>query len=157
MQTGKGPVFMTNVGTNSSDLGYAGDVTPTQAWQMLEDNKNAILVDVRTTAEWAYVGLPELSSLGKSCHTISWVLFPDMSPNMNFLAELKSIQTDPTAPVLFLCRSGVRSIAAALASTAAGFENSYNILEGFEGNHDGQRHRGSVDGWKTAGLDWVQN
>ncbi|MBL4666785.1 MAG: rhodanese-like domain-containing protein [Sneathiella sp.] len=148
---------MTNVGTNASDLGYAGDVTVAQAWKMLDENPGAVLVDVRTTAEWAYVGLPDLAKLGKSCQTISWVQFPAMAPNPNFLAELKNIQRDTSAPVLFLCRSGVRSIAAAIASTGAGFTNSYNILEGFEGNHDADRHRGSLGGWKVAGLDWVQN
>jgi len=148
---------MTNVGTNTGNKQYAGDVTAKQAWQILEENKAAILVDVRTTAEWAYVGLPDLSKLSKTCHLVSWVQFPDMSPNPNFLPALKSLQGDFSAPVLFLCRSGVRSIAAAIAATNAGYENCYNILEGFEGDADVTRHRGNVGGWKVENLDWVQN
>lgn len=148
---------MTDVEICSSAAGYAGDVTAKHAWQMLEDNKDAVLVDVRTTAEWAYVGLPDLSKLDKVCHKISWVQFPEMTPNPAFIAELKNIQTKTSGPLLFLCRSGVRSIAAAIAATTAGYENCYNILEGFEGNPDATRHRGLIGGWKVSHLDWTQN
>ena len=148
---------MANSATGAGTKQYTGDVTPLEAWDMLAKDDGAILVDVRTNAEWAFVGLPDMSSLNKDCHLISWVLFPDMSPTPAFLSRLADIQTDKTKPVLFLCRSGVRSIAAAIAATSAGFENCYNILEGFEGNHDQRGHRGAAGGWKFHNLDWKQN
>ncbi len=148
---------MATTATGAGANQYTGDVTPREAWDMLESKDGSVLVDVRTNAEWAYVGLPDLSSLNKDCHLASWVLFPDMSPNPAFLSRLAEIQPDKSKPVLFLCRSGVRSIAAAIAATSAGYQQCYNILEGFEGNHDHLGHRGSVGGWKFHNLDWKQN
>ncbi|MBL4907211.1 MAG: hypothetical protein JKX94_07155 [Sneathiella sp.] len=136
--------------------GYAGDLTVLQAWDMLKDSLNTALIDVRTKAEWTFVGLPDLSSIDKKIHPISWVLFPDMSPNSRFVEELKTSQPDVTAPVLFLCRSGVRSIAAAIAATNAGYANCYNVLGGFEGDLDKSSHRGTSAGWKAENLNWVQ-
>lgn len=136
---------------------YAGDVTPQEAWDALSSNENAVLVDVRTNAEWNFVGIPNLSSLNKECQLISWVMFPGMTPNPEFLNQVKQAQTNADAPIYFLCRSGVRSIAAAVAATEAGFKECYNILEGFEGDPDQNRHRGNMGGWKKRNLDWVQN
>ncbi|WP_025897417.1 rhodanese-like domain-containing protein [Sneathiella glossodoripedis] len=147
---------MTTTGTHTANSQYAGDVTPQQAWEMLQDQAGAVLVDVRTNAEWAYVGLPDLYSIGKKCELNSWVLFPQMAPNPNFLPLLNEIQPDKSQPVLFLCRSGVRSVAAAIAATSAGFENCFNILEGFEGDPDSEGHRGKICGWKVRNLDWKQ-
>jgi len=147
---------MTVVGTQIGAQGYAGDVTVLQAWDMLKDSQNTTLVDVRTKAEWSFVGLPDLSSIDKKVYPISWVLFPDMSPNSCFIEELKTSQPDVTAPVLFLCRSGVRSIAAAIAATNAGYTKCYNVLGGFEGDLDKSNHRGNSAGWKAENLNWVQ-
>ena len=148
---------MSTSGNHAATSQYAGDVTPLQAWDMLKNDEGAVLVDVRTEAEWAYVGLPDLSKIGKKCALISWVRFPDMSPNPAFLQSLQDAQSDTTKPILFLCRSGVRSIAAAVTATAAGYSACYNILEGFEGNHDANTHRGAVSGWKVHNLDWKQS
>ena len=134
---------------------YAGDVTPQQAWAALHDEPAAVLVDVRTRAEWTYVGLPDLSDLGKAVVRIEWQRYPDGHVNDTFTADLDEAGIRHDAPVYFICRSGVRSIAAAEAATAAGWARSYNVLEGFEGPHDAHRHR-SVSGWKVAGLPWVQ-
>ncbi len=147
---------MTVEGAQTSGQGYAGDVTVSEAWGILKNDQNAVLVDVRTNAEWSFVGLPDLSSLDKKVQPISWVLFPEMSPNPRFLEDLNAGQTDKSAPVLFLCRSGVRSIAAAIAATNAGYTDCYNILGGFEGDPDGSRHRGNISGWKAEKLNWVQ-
>ncbi|MEH6404354.1 MAG: rhodanese-like domain-containing protein [Sneathiella sp.] len=136
--------------------GYAGDVTVLQAWTLLKDNPDSILVDVRTNAEWAFVGQPDLSSLNKQVIPISWVLFPNMSPNENFISDLKNHHSNQNAPILFLCRSGVRSIAAAISATHAGYEQCYNVLAGFEGDLDPNRHRGNASGWKNENLAWVQ-
>lgn len=148
---------MTTSGNSTVTSQYAGDITPLQAWDMLKEDNGAVLVDVRTDAEWAYVGLPDLSKIGKNCALISWARFPDMSPNPAFLQNLQDVQPEHAKPVLFLCRSGVRSIAAAVAATSAGYSQCYNILEGFEGNHDTQAHRGAVSGWKASNLDWKQS
>ena len=136
--------------------GYAGDITPKDAWDLLQKDPKAVLVDVRTHAEWAYVGLPDLSPLGKDLRMISWVLFPKGDVNPEFTDDLEDQVADKDATVLFLCRSGVRSIAAAKAATEAGYAKSYNILTGFEGDKDVANHRGTMGGWKVDGLPWVQ-
>jgi rhodanese-related sulfurtransferase len=134
---------------------YAGDLSPKQAWELLCSDAQAVLVDVRTPAEWTYVGIPDLSGIGKKPLLVPWIDFPAMQPNERFLDEAGKA-LEPGAPVVLLCRSGVRSRAAAAALTAAGFGPCYNIAYGFEGDPDGQRHRGTVSGWKVDGLPWVQ-
>lgn len=135
---------------------YAGDIPPQQAWAMLEQDARAQLVDVRTPAEWTYVGVPDLSSMGKEVKLIPWMLFPGMEFNPEFGEQLAKVTADHEAPLLFLCRSGVRSRAAAVAATRLGYRHCYNIGSGFEGVHDASRHRGTVNGWKVDGLPWMQ-
>lgn len=135
---------------------YAGDVSPQRAFEVLRERDDAVLVDVRTAAEWAYVGVPDVSSLGKSTLQVEWLRFPDGALNPAFVEALTDAGVGKQAPVLFICRSGVRSIAAAQAATAAGYVAAFNVLDGFEGPHDGQGHRGQVAGWKAAGLPWRQ-
>jgi rhodanese-related sulfurtransferase len=136
-------------------MSYAGDVTPEQAWAALRDEPGAVLVDVRTRAEWSYVGLPDLGPIGKEVVLVEWQSFPDGRVNDGFVEQLEAAGVGREQSVYFLCRSGVRSISAAEAATAAGWAESRNVLNGFEGPHDAQRHR-SVAGWKVAGLPWVQ-
>jgi len=136
--------------------GYAGDLRPEEAWELLQSDPKAMLVDVRTAPEWGFVGLPRLDGIGKETVCISWQVFPDMARNANFVAEVAGRGLAKDQAVLFLCRSGVRSKAAAMALTAAGFGPCYNISGGFEGDRDGELHRGSVGGWKVAGLPWAQ-
>ena len=128
---------------------YAGDVTSREAWEVLERDPKAVLLDVRTDAEWSYVGLPDLSVLEKRTLRISWQEYPGLSINPDFVAEVASHG-------LIICRSGVRSRNAAIALTARGYSRCYNVSDGFEGGHDGERHRGVQDGWKAAGLPWRQ-
>ncbi len=137
--------------------GYAGDLTPAEAWAMLESTPGAELVDVRTNAEWAFVGHPDLNSLGKQLRLVSWIDFPTGQPNANFAQALIDQGLREDAPLLFICRSGQRSAAAAAAMTQKGFQTCYNVSEGFEGDHDRRRHRGSTGGWKVADLPWVQD
>jgi rhodanese-related sulfurtransferase len=137
-------------------MAYQGDLTPSQAFQLLQDDPAAVLVDVRTRAEWSYVGVPDISSLGRQVATLEWVTFPDGARNAGFLAELERVAPS-SAPVVFLCRSGVRSVAAAEAATAAGWAAAYNVLDGFEGPPDELGHRGRTSGWKVAGLPWKQS
>ncbi len=138
---------------------YAGDITPEQAWKLLSDNPRAVLVDVRTDAEWRFVGVPDLSSLGREVLYIEWNTF-DGKRNENFLAELTDRVPPADAdqgerPVVFLCRSGNRSIGAAELATEAGIAPSYNVLDGFEGHLNAEGHRGDT-GWRAIGLPWKQ-
>lgn len=139
---------------------YAGDVDPAEAWESLQGDPRTILVDVRTRAEWAFVGLPVLAALGKQPITLEWQVFPSMAANPEFVTVLDEalgkagIARDTT--ILFLCRSGQRSRFAAEAMTAAGWTRCFNISEGFEGGLDGEGHRGRVAGWKARGLPWSQ-
>lgn len=137
--------------------GYAGDLTPQEAWDLLAREPDAQLVDVRTAAEWNFVGTPDLSAIGRTLHCLEWQRFPAMAQNSNFVAEAHAALGGRTdAPILFICRSGGRSRSAAAAMTAAGYRRSYNVASGFEGDHDAQRHRGKQNGWKAAGLPWKQ-
>lgn len=135
---------------------YAGDVKPKEAWDMLQREADACLIDVRTDAEWRYVGLPDLEALGKRTHCVCWQVFPDNGRNERFVEEVQGLDLRPDQPLLLLCRSGQRSSHAAIALTAAGFARCYNVAEGFEGDKDAAGHRGTVGGWKVAGLPWSQ-
>ena len=143
--------------TNLDEANYAGDVGPCTAWSQLDDDPDAVLIDVRTSAEWQYVGLPDLTLLNKQVVQISWQNFPDMDVNSNFVDRLAQVGLRPTQSLFFLCRSGVRSKHAAIATTLAGFERCLNILGGFEGDADVHGHRGTLSGWKATGLAWRQN
>jgi len=136
---------------------YAGDVNPAEAWDMLSSDQQAVLVDVRTDAEWRYVGVPDLTSLGKSLSLVCWQRFPAMERNAGFVEELRAQGIGEDQKILLICRSGQRSRDAAIALTQAGYKTCYNVAEGFEGPHDPARHRGASAGWKARGLPWVQN
>jgi rhodanese-related sulfurtransferase len=139
---------------------YAGDIAPKAAWELLAATPAAQLVDVRTMAEWSFVGVPDLSELGRQAHCIEWQSFPDGTINPAFASETAATLTaagaDKATPVLMLCRSGARSRAAATALTALGFTQAYNIASGFEGDPDSGHHRGRRNGWKADGLPWKQ-
>jgi rhodanese-related sulfurtransferase len=138
-------------------MSYAGDITPLEAWKLLSDNPAAVLVDVRTDAEWRFVGVPDLSSLGRDVVYIEWNS-SDGRRNAEFLTELTD-QVSPAdaaeRPVIFLCRSGNRSIGAAEVATEAGITPAYNVLDGFEGQLGPDGHRGET-GWRAIGLPWKQ-
>ena len=133
--------------------GYAGDLTPQQAWDLLAGDPEAVLVDVRTDGEWRAVGVPDLAGIDKRAVLVEWVKAGGR-PNAGFLADLGAAGVGPGRPVVFLCRSGQRSIGAARLATSAGIGPAYNVLEGFEGGagFDGVRDR---EGWKVRGLPWA--
>lgn len=131
-------------------LPYRGALLPQEAYELMQKAPGAKLVDVRTHAEWDYVGRIPGSV------QIEWQSYPGSRPNPNFLNELQT-QADKQAVVMFLCRSGGRSHAAAAVAAQAGYSYSYNVLEGFEGDKDASGHRNSVGGWRVAGLPWVQS
>jgi rhodanese-related sulfurtransferase len=129
-------------------MSYAGDLTPEEAWAKLE--QGAILVDVRTEGEWAHIGIPDTKATDNDPLFIQWT-FPGGIPNPNFISDLsQQAPEDNATELLFICRSGQRSISAAIAATQAGF-TSYNVLEGFEGEPDRYGER-TVNGWKNRGL-----
>ena len=132
------------------------NISPQQVWAALGRDPQAQLVDVRTDAEWAYVGLVDLSAAGKQPVLIAWQVFPKMEVNGGFVDQLKEAGFTPEHHIYFLCRSGVRSLAAAQAARAAGFPHVFNVADGFEGNADGEGHRGKLGGWKAMGLPWRQ-
>jgi len=128
-------------------LSYAGVLLPAEAHALMQ--RGVKLVDVRTEAELQYVGAVPGSD------TVEWNTYPDGARNPDFLAQLvNTVKKDE--PVMFLCRSGARSHQAAIAATQAGWQEAYNILEGFEGDKDADHHRNTVGGWRKAGLPWVQ-
>ena len=137
-------------------MDYAGDIEVTEVWRRLSVDTNAVLIDVRTQAEWNYVGLPDLSSLSKEVLRIEWQFFPGSGRNTDFQAQVEGSEITKDAAIYLLCRSGVRSKNAAILLTSADFKTCYNVADGFEGDKSQSGHRGTVGGWKFSGLPWVQ-
>lgn len=136
------------------------DVEVKEVWRRLEEEPDAVLIDVRSQSEWTFVGLPDLSPIGKQVVTIEWQTFPGGVTNASFVDQLSSdlaeLGAGPDTSLFFICRSGGRSLAAAQMMAAAGYRGSHNVADGFEGPLDGDRHRGTVAGWVATGLPWVQ-
>jgi rhodanese-related sulfurtransferase len=148
-QRSSGVLDNTNRETLQVGLGFAGSISPEEAWELFI-NGEAHLVDVRTAEERKFVG-----HVSNSLH-IAWQTGPALIKNPRFLRELENKLSKDTA-ILLLCRSGKRSAAAATAATAAGFTRVYNVREGFEGDLDDNQQRGRVSGWRQRGLPWVQD
>jgi rhodanese-related sulfurtransferase len=140
---------------------YAGDVSAREAWEALARSSGAALVDVRSKAEWVYVGVPVVSSVGKKTLLVEWDDFTTGTLVPDFVGRLKAALAEQgladDAPLYFICRSGNRSRNAALAATAAGYPQCFNIEFGFEGRLDTERHRNTPGSWKAEGLPWVQS
>jgi rhodanese-related sulfurtransferase len=143
--------------SESLSMLYAGELSPTEAFEYLKNDPAAQMVDVRTVAEWSLTGYPDLSSLGKSVIKLSWRLYPTMQINSEFADQLAREIPDLHTPLLFMCKIGGRSLDAAIAMTALGYTRCYNITDGFEGSMDAAQHRGTVSGWKAENLPWEQN
>jgi len=133
----------------ADNLPYAGSVKPQDAWALFQSGE-AVLIDVRTAEERKFVGhVPETKH-------VAWMTGLSLSRNPRFVRELES-KAGKDDVVLLLCRSGKRSAAAAEAAAKGGFTNVFNILEGFEGDLDEQQRRGAFNGWRSAGLPWIQD
>ena len=128
-------------------LSYAGALLPAEAHELMK--AGAKLVDVRTKPELHYVGKVPGSI------DVEWQTYPGSRENPEFLGELAAL-VPKDQPVMFICRSGARSHHAAVAATQAGWQEAYNVIEGFEGDKDAEGHRNTVGGWKFARLPWVQ-
>jgi len=139
---------------------YGGDLSPEQCWNLMESESNSILIDVRTNAEWAYVGMPLLAQGMNPVIGQQWQVFPDMTVDQGFadalINKLDQMGADKDANLCFLCRSGVRSLAAAQCMTQNGYPNTFNVTGGFEGDLNSNRQRGNTNGWKAVGLPWHQ-
>jgi rhodanese-related sulfurtransferase len=139
---------------------HIASVSVEEAWARLKRDAGSALIDVRTIAEWAYVGLPDLSMIGKRPVLVEWQGFPDDRQNTAFVERLTEalapIGADRDCELLFICRSGQRSLKAAQAMAAAGYARCRNVADGFEGPLDPTRHRGQLGGWKAKGLPWAQ-
>ena len=135
-------------------------VSVEETWARLSNDETSVLIDVRTVAEWSYVGVPDLGSIGKRPVLVEWQSFPTNQVNASFVDQvgeaLRGLGADQTTELFFICRSGVRSLRAAEAMTAAGFSRCRNVSDGFEGPLDPDRHRGRLGGWKAKGLPWMQ-
>jgi rhodanese-related sulfurtransferase len=132
------------------------NVAPKQVWEALRRDPQAQLVDVRTDAEWNFVGIPDLGAAGKQAVLIPWQVYPTMQVNGDFTDHLRKAGLTPEHHLYFICRSGGRSMAAAQAAQQAGFSASYNVADGFEGPPNGDGHRGTTAGWKADTLPWRQ-
>ena len=143
------PAVLPEQRRRESVLPYAGEVTPQEAYRLFSAH-GAKIIDVRSRVEYDYIGRVAGTTL------IPWRLSIGGELNNSFLAELQA-QCSTSDVVLFLCRSGVRSHAAAIKAAAAGFNQVFNIAEGFEGDLDQHGQRGNTGGWRKAGLPWIQD
>ena len=137
-------------------LPYAGDITPEEAYSYFKTNP-ALLLDVRTPPEWQFIGTPDVAGTKGIFAAIAWKTYPTFAVNPQFIEALSSTkEMHRNTPVFCICRSGGRSLDAAVAATEAGYLYCFNIIGGFEGEPDSDGHRGTQAGWKAAGLPWRQ-
>jgi rhodanese-related sulfurtransferase len=135
-----------------NQLPYAGAFLPAEAFELLQLDPSVRLVDVRTRDELDWVGRPAIDTAQYS--HIEWIHYPGSVPNAAFIQQLREVAT-PDTPILFLCRSAARSKLAAVVAQKEGFTKAFDLLEGFEGDKDGQGHRKTVSGWCFRGLPWI--
>jgi rhodanese-related sulfurtransferase len=144
----------------SKEVVHIEDVPVEEVWAQLEKDAGAVLIDVRTRAEWTFVGLPDLSEIGKRVLTVEWQTSPESKIDAGFAERmtqaLDAAGANQDTELFFICRSGARSRMAAEAMANVGYRRCRNVADGFEGPLDADRHRGQVAGWKAAGLAWVQ-
>ena len=137
---------------DQNQLPYAGAILPAEAFELLQLDPSVRLVDVRTRAELDWVGRPAIDT-AQYAH-IEWIHYPGSVPNTAFIQQLREVAA-PDTPVLFLCRSAARSKLAAVLAQKEGFTMAFDLLEGFEGDKDGQGHRKTISGWCFRGLPWI--
>ena len=139
--------------TNTSEVEI---IDSKEAWSRLQDDQNTVLIDVRTMVEWAYVGVPDLKSMGKDVVTVEWTKMSGQQ-NSGFIRQLQSAVPDQDKKLLFICRAGLRSHAAAVAARHAGYDHVVNVNDGFDGKQNDQGQRKTVTGWCAEGLPWTQD
>lgn len=138
-------------------------IEPKDSWKMLKEKQNSVLIDVRTDAEFNFVGIPDLSDLDKNTLLIPWRKYPNMNIDQEFNTKLSKIlerqfpnEENAGIDLLFICRSGARSQESADSMANLGYK-CHNVINGFEGDVDRNGHRGKINGWKADNLPWRQN
>lgn len=138
-----------------------GNIEVGEVWNRLKSDPKSVLIDVRTRAEWAFVGLVDLSEIGKAPVLIEWQIYPSNEIDPHFVKKLSDELTirgaDLESDLFFVCRSGQRSFSAANVMAEAGYKSCHNVVDGFEGPMDSDQHRGTIAGWKAKGLRWAQS
>ncbi len=130
-------------------------ISPQNAFELLKNQKNSVLIDVRTTEELSFVGVVNASSFENRLIFLAWQTLPQMQQNQNFANDLLA-KVNIDNEILFLCRTGGRSNQSAQLASTLGFKKCYNIINGFEGDLNSQNHRGLINGWKASNLPWEQ-
>lgn len=133
------------------------EIRPPEAWAILQADTAAILIDVRSRMEFDYVGHAPIAQHVSWAEPPDWKVIPGFADRVRALLAKKSAGRAEDLQILAICRSGARSRAAGQALLAAGFANVYNVLEGFEGDRDPNKHRGAINGWRFHGLPWEQS
>ena len=148
---------------SASGTSVVDELSPQETYNFLSKHESAALIDVRTRAEWSFVGVPDVVALRRPMWLVEWASFPTMVPNMQFVDQLVA-QAAGSLPdrLFFICRSGARSMMAAQCVAATMQEKGHplhctNVAEGFEGDLDEKGHRGKNNGWKARGLPWRQS
>jgi rhodanese-related sulfurtransferase len=153
-------VALGNSEAGASDVVVIDDVGVKDVWERLSADPASVLVDVRTRAEWSFVGVPDLAAIGRKPMLIEYQGFPDSQVDPQFADKLgnalEAAGVTRDSEIFFICRSGGRSKAAAKAMAARGYTRCRNVADGFEGPLDPHRHRGRLGGWKAADLPWAQ-
>ncbi len=134
------------------------DLTPQQAWQLIQDDPRTILVDIRSSMEFLFVGHP------KGAVHVPWIDEPDWTINPDFVTDIRKLvlggaictEDEGCAPIVLICRSGKRSLEAGHLLLEAGFNRVFHVGEGFEGDLDDEHHRSTIGGWRFRGLPWEQ-
>lgn len=130
-------------------------ISPQNAFELLKNQKNSVLIDVRTSEELNFVGVVNASSFENRLIFLAWQTLPQMQQNQNFANDLLA-KVNKDNEILFLCRTGGRSNQSAQLASTLGFKKCYNIINGFEGDLNSQNHRGLINGWKASNLPWEQ-
>ena len=137
-------------------LAYSGDVTPAEAWRVMME-QGGVLVDVRSMPEWQFTGLPSVEETRGDLLTISWKNYPSFALNPDFSSQLAgALGGRKDIPIFFMCKTGGRSLDAAVAMTQEGYARCYNVAGGFEGDQNEKGQRGQKNGWKASKLPWKQ-
>lgn len=137
-------------------MSHLREIFSDEAFEILKTKKASYLVDVRTSPEWLFSGVSDLSDIGKQVITISWRNYPRMEVNENFLKEIEKRIPDKDSNIFFICKTGGRSLDAAIFCSENGYENCFNVTNGFEGDANENSQRGKINGWKALSLPWVQ-
>ena len=147
---------ITKQNSNSEKIIKVLSVSSIECFQKLSEIDNSYLIDVRTKPEWLFVGKPYLRVLNKQVHFVSWQKYPNMKINTKFYKQILNYKINKDDFIFLICRSGKRSLSAALNLTKFGFLNIYNVEDGFEGDTNSKNQRSSINGWKFNNLPWRQ-